>query len=345
MKSFFFLKSLIFFLLILLLKLKSISCHSILDFGGIPNNVSSYSAHTNVNAIKKAFYVANTDPNDRTVLIPPNQSFYFAEVALWNLHNVTLQIDGVWLLSNDFGDWPFPDQVNHSLAGLFIGQSSLITITGSGMIDGQGYDWWWATIILERDRRPHMISMNEVSGIYIDIANVQNSPQFHFLLTDVENVVVRNTIIYVDLEAQQKIFREKRRLLGVGEDIIPTFPLNTDGIDPAGVHVLIENVTIENYDDAVAVKPCQQGWKYCNCSSDMLIRNCRVTMGVGMTIGSVPPNPRVNCVRDITFQDITFRTPFKAMYIKTNPGNEGTGIIDNIIYKNIFVDGALWYPM
>jgi polygalacturonase len=35
----------------------------------------------------------------------------------------------------------------------------------------------------------------------------------------------------------------------------PLFPLNTDGFDPAGKNVLIENVNITNFDDAVAVKP------------------------------------------------------------------------------------------
>lgn len=35
----------------------------------------------------------------------------------------------------------------------------------------------------------------------------------------------------------------------------PTFPLNTDGIDPYGSNVLIENVNFTNFDDAVAVKP------------------------------------------------------------------------------------------
>ena len=36
--------------------------------------------------------------------------------------------------------------------------------------------------------------------------------------------------------------------------MLPTYALNTDGIDPAGKNVLIERVNITNYDDAVAVK-------------------------------------------------------------------------------------------
>jgi polygalacturonase len=35
----------------------------------------------------------------------------------------------------------------------------------------------------------------------------------------------------------------------------PIFPLNTDGIDPAGSNVTIRNLNITSFDDAVAVKP------------------------------------------------------------------------------------------
>jgi polygalacturonase len=40
-----------------------------------------------------------------------------------------------------------------------------------------------------------------------------------------------------------------------------TFPLNTDGIDPAGTNVNIYNVKITNFDDAVAVKPANKSYK------------------------------------------------------------------------------------
>lgn len=216
-------------------------------------------------------------------------------------------------------------------------------LTGIGMIDGQGYDWWWFTIIFELERRPHLIVMEEVSGIYIDLAYVQNSPQFHFLLNDVENVVVRKTHIYVDVEAQKTLLK-KKGMIDPKTDI-PVFPLNTDGIDVRGKNTLIENVFIENYDDAVAAKPCNQRDKYCTCCEKMLVRNSEVRMGVGMTIGSVPPHRYVNCVRDIVFDNITFFSPFKAIYVKSNPGNDGSGIINNITYQNIRVDASLWYPI
>lgn len=44
------------------------------------------------------------------------------------------------------------------------------------------------------------------------------------------------------------------------------FPLNTDGIDPAGTNILIRNVKITSFDDAVAVKPANRGYKIAKCS-------------------------------------------------------------------------------
>jgi hypothetical protein len=37
-------------------------------------------------------------------------------------------------------------------------------------------------------------------------------------------------------------------------EILPTFPLNTDGIDVSGKNIYFRNLTIQCYDDAVAVK-------------------------------------------------------------------------------------------
>jgi polygalacturonase len=40
----------------------------------------------------------------------------------------------------------------------------------------------------------------------------------------------------------------------IGNQSIPTFPQNTDGIDPSGTNITMRNLIITSYDDAVAVK-------------------------------------------------------------------------------------------
>lgn len=121
-------------------------------------------------------------------------------------------------------------------------------------------------------------------------------------------------------------------------------PLNTDGIDPAGSNVTIRNVNITNYDDAVAVKPSSRAFKVAKdgCSQDITVENVQVTFGVGMTIGSVPPNLNHNCVRRVSFKNVNFDYPMKAIYVKTNPG-QGTGEIKDILYENIKIHFPVWW--
>ena len=120
------------------------------------------------------------------------------------------------------------------------------------------------------------------------------------------------------------------------------FPFNTDGIDPSGQNILIQNITVENYDDAVAIKPGKllDG----GCSENITVENANIKLSVGMSIGSVPPNAQINCIRNIRFRNIAFSYPFKAIYVKTNSGKEGFGIIDNIVYQNISIHSPiLWH--
>ena len=111
------------------------------------------------------------------------------------------------------------------------------------------------------------------------------------------------------------------------EGLIPLFPLNTDGIDPSGARMHIYNLTVLNYDDVVVPKPSSAHSHGGNCTQDMLVENCTVILGVGMSIGSVPPNSGCNCIRNITFRNVEFIKPLKAIYVKTNPGDEGTGLV------------------
>jgi hypothetical protein len=57
------------------------------------------------------------------------------------------------------------------------------------------------------------------------------------------------------------------------------------------------------------------------------VENCTVILGVGMTVGSVPPEKTVNCVRNATFRNVRMIRPLKGIYVKTNPGDEGSGIV------------------
>ena len=129
---------------------------------------------------------------------------------------------------------------------------------------------------------------------------------------------------------------------------VPTYPLNTDGIDLYAKNVLIERVKITNHDDAVAVKPCNKADSI-QCSENIIVRDLEVHFGVGMSIGSVSPSDSYSCVRNVHFSNITFHHPYKSIYIKTNPGTTTSmlpgsgGEITNITYTNITIHNPIWW--
>jgi polygalacturonase len=157
--------------------------------------------------------------------------------------------------------------------------------------------------------------------------------------------------IYVDIVGQlelQRLFasRTLTNMLSFSDGInLPIFPLNTDGIDPTGYNMTFRNIKITNFDDAIVAKPGNKGpdHKFGDCTQDILIEDCEITFGVGMSIGSVSPNTNHACVRNITVRNIKFNYPLKAIYIKTNPGDEGDGEIVNITFENIVMDRPVWW--
>ena len=218
-------------LCISLLCYQSYAAYSIVDYGAVPNVNSNEAAWTNSVALTAAILAANNSvTDDRTALIPANYSFYIFEVEVSKLFNITIEIDGTLLISNNITAWP-PSNPKHTLAALYIGDSEYIILQGKGVFDGQGYDWWVYVFETTIDNRPMMICMERVSNLLIHELYFKNSPQYHLDLRDLEEVIIRNINIHVDVENQKALYRKYNLLNEIG---IPVFPLNTDGIDPQG---------------------------------------------------------------------------------------------------------------
>ena len=109
----------------------------------------------------------------------------------------------------------------------------------------------------------------------------------------------------------------------------------TDGIDVGGRNIIVRNCTIHNYDDSVCLKPSHL--KTWGCTDNVLVEDCLQVGGAGMSVGSVPPNEDTNCIQNVVFRNIVFQSPLKAIYIKTNSGDNGDGRIYNITYENIYM--------
>mmetsp|Transcript_16521 Transcript_16521/g.22608 ORF Transcript_16521/g.22608 Transcript_16521/m.22608 type:complete len:338 (-) Transcript_16521:130-1143(-) len=270
---------------------------------------------------------------------------------LSDMKNINFQLDGKLIAHSRISTWPKESCGNadcHALDEINLSYFSNLSIIGSGTIDGQGYDWWWYSISCalpfanHTDTRADMLLISYSENILIDGITFLNSPKYHVNLKDCHNVTVRNFIIEVD------VFRQKKMLSDAGfmdHRGIPTFPLNTDGIDPSASSVYIYNGSITNFDDAVAFKPCRSTNKFCKACSSGLVEDLTITYSVGLTIGSVPPNGDVNCVKDVVFRNIVMNKPLKGIYIKSNPGTNGMGLVQNISYSNVSMTEALWWPI
>ena len=213
---------------------------------------------------------------------------------------------------------------------------------------------WWIRewLKLNKAHRPRLITMSTCRNIELSGLFITNSPSFHIVPDHVENVYMHDFEIYVDSWGQLELSRlfSKQSLMtpmfdeaiGFAGIELPTNALNTDGIDIAGRNATFRRIKITNWDDAIVPKPSHQGHPFTNCTQDILVEDIEVTYGVGMSIGSVPPNSEVNCVKDVIFRNVNFNMPMKGIYIKTNPGT-GSGVIRNITYENIVMHYPVWW--
>lgn len=304
------------------------------EYGAISDDSSYIASIQNGIALMNCFQSANSS-SERTVSIKKDKNYSLIPAGvIYNLVNVTFQLDGVLTLWNDdHGKWP-NDTNNRALALLSITNTQGLAIKGNGKIQGNGYSWWLSVIVNGHDNRPNLIDIEASKDTLFEGITLMNAPQYHINFMDTLNLRIQHIKILVNLTD-----------LNYNESA-PIFPLNTDGIDVRGKNVIIKNITVENFDDAVAVKPTHKNQAiYSECTENIIIEDSYVKYGVGMSIGSVPPNANLACIKNVTIRNIVFDSPFKAIYIKPNPGNNGKGLISDIIYENIEIREPLWWAI
>jgi hypothetical protein len=176
-----------------------------------------------------------------------------------NLSDVTFQIDGTVYASNNWKHWPVAvgeerlekkdglNKEDHKRYQHFwqIWDSNNLRVEGKGLIDGQGYMWWIREILqLNIHQRPNLIIVNYVTGFEWSGVTLKNSPRFH-MQPHVVNSYFHDFEIIVDIVGQfhitQLFWDPSKSLAGLeklldlptnlGGIPLPTFPLNTDGID------------------------------------------------------------------------------------------------------------------
>lgn len=188
-----------------------------------------------------------------------------------------------------------------------------VCFTGGGTIDGSGAVWWGEAEKARRAvsgytlPRPNLVVLERCRKVRMENVTLQNSPKFHFVPDECEDVVVSNVTI-----------------------LAPEHAANTDGIDPSGCKdVLITKCRIDNGDDNVAIKAGHKVAGREFASEDITVTDCIFLHGHGMSIGS----ETLGGVRNVTVKDCVFYGTENGIRIKSQRGKGG--LVENVLYENI----------
>jgi polygalacturonase len=187
-----------------------------------------------------------------------------------------------------------------------------VTFTGEGTIDGNGAVWWEEA---EKARqkvsgytlpRPNMVVVTRGKNIRITGITLQNSPKFHYVPTECEDVLIDGVTF-----------------------LAPERAANTDAIDPSNCrNVKITRCVIDVGDDNVAIKSGKKvvGREF-GCEN-IEITDCTIRHGHGISIGS----ETVGGVRNVIVRNCTFENTDNGLRIKSR--RERGGRVEGILYEN-----------
>ena len=188
-----------------------------------------------------------------------------------------------------------------------------VTIAGPGTIDGAGAKWWVPAEAARRKTpgfttpRPRLILLTRCKNLRVQDITLQNSPSFHLVPTECEDVVITNVTITA-----------------------PSNSPNTDAIDPSMCkNVLIIRCHIDVGDDNVAIKSARylQGRPF--ASENITVTDCVFLHGHGMSIGS----ETIGGVHNVTVRNCTFEGTENGIRIKSQRGKGGA--VENIQFSDI----------
>ncbi len=296
--------------------------HGDLNIGGVVHaasicNVKTYGATGNgstkdTTAIQNAI---NACSGGGTVDFPAGN--YLTAPLFLLKNNITLNVEsGATILgSTTTSDYTVTsgEKVDTTTLALINSDGvSGITITGGGVINGQGASWWATGSAA--GSRPRLVEIAYGSGITVSNVTLENAGAMHLFLKGTSNVTVNGITISS-----------------------PASSPNTDGIDPASsTNVTIENSTISDGDDNIAIKAQYAGQP----SSGIIIKNCTFGSGHGLSIG----NDLGGGVSGVTVSNVTFNGTTNGLRIKSTrtTGGDISGVTyTGVTMKN--VEYPIWF--
>lgn len=312
-------------------------------------NIIQFGAKTdlsfnNQQAIQSAINECHANGGGKVIV--PKGKWLTGYLELKSNVNLHLNEEATLLFSNDidtyrvptFTRWEGIECVNyHPL--IYARNAKNISITGKGIIDGNGKDWWaFAKVnqritlsklydqvlagVLPEERncldyeggsylRPSMIQFISCENIYMKDVELRSGPMWtnHFIYC--ENVVAENI-----------------RVITEGT--------NNDGfVVDSSSKILISNCFFSTGDDCIVLKSGlnEDGWRVNRPSERIIIKNCSTHKGNG---GVVIGSEMSGGVKKVYAHNCVFNKTSRGLRIKTMKGRGG--IIEDIWFENITLD-------
>ncbi|PON99007.1 Glycoside hydrolase [Trema orientale] len=245
-----------------------------------------------------------------TVEIPSEFKFLINPITLQGpcMPNLVLQIDGTLLAPPKVGSW----QKFSLYQWILFKWVSNFTIQGTGIVDGQGSDWWSPSQVYDIQKKSKNIpamkptALRFYSGYDVSVRNIKiiNSPQCHLKFDSSKGIKVENITISS-----------------------PENSPNTDGIHLQNTQdVEIQHSNIGCGDDCVSIQT--------GCSN-IHVHHINCGPGHGISLGSLGKDNTVACVSNIVVENISIQNTLSGVRIKTWQG--GIGSVKNVSFSNIQV--------
>ena len=204
-----------------------------------------------------------------------------------------------------------------------------VTISGLGTIKGAGkyfYEKYWG-----KDTKSGMRADYDEKGIRwacdYDCARVRN-----ILITNSDNIKIMDLNLIDSGFWNLHILYSHDIYVNNLNIVAPEVSPSTDGIDiDSSYNIRIENVKTHTNDDSICIKSGRDydGLRVNIPSHDIIIRDCKIYNGYGITVGSEVSGG----IHNIRIENIEYYGTDCAFRIKSS--RKRKGYVKNIIFKNI----------
>ncbi|EPS39666.1 hypothetical protein H072_6548 [Dactylellina haptotyla CBS 200.50] len=234
--------------------------------------------------------------NGGTIVIPAGTTYYLKQkLNFAGCVNCDFQLEGTLKANANTDIWKNYD----CMIGLTnINKAKIRSLTGNGVIDGNGQNSYDRFATDTSFYRPVMISINGGNGITLSGFRMKNPPVAFNAVKGATNIVYSN----LHMDATSKSTNN---------------PKNTDGFDvTTSTYVTIQTIDITNQDDCVAIKA---GTSY------VTVKDITCRGSHGLSIGSLGKTNN-DAVSHIYFGNAHMIGSAKAAGIKNYPPTTGHGI-------------------